>query len=204
MFTSPRPQKAPAGAGGKPAGDGGAAGASGSARPDGEGGIGHRRQPSRTSEGSSLASDVEPVASIPAMNAARASVGSLPELAHSLGAESEESDDDGDAGEEIASLLHQGEQSEQMRLFDLAVRMSGERELPSIQVGGFVMDELRKLDHVGYVRFASVYRSFQDVADFREELDRLEREQPAEAQLPLLAGDVVAFDKGGKGKGRKR
>lgn len=85
-----------------------------------------------------------------------------------------------------------------------AVRMSGERELPSIQVGGFVMDELRKLDHVGYVRFASVYRSFQDVADFREELDRLEREQPAEAQLPLLAGDVVAFDKGGKGKGRKR
>ena len=126
MFTSPRPQKAPAGAGGKPAGDGGAAGASGSARPDGEGGIGHRRQPSRTSEGSSLASDVEPVASIPAMNAARASVGSLPELAHSLGAESEESDDDGDAGEEIASLLHQGEQSEQMRLFDLAVRMSGE------------------------------------------------------------------------------
>ena len=85
-----------------------------------------------------------------------------------------------------------------------AVRMSGERELPSIQVGEFVMDELRKLDHVGYVRFASVYRSFQDVADFREELDRLEREQPVEAQLPLLAGEVVPFDKGGKGKGRKR
>ena len=127
MFTSPRPQKAPAGAGGKPAGDGGAAGASGSARPDGTSEGGHRREPSRTSEGSSLASDVEPVASIPAMNAARASVGSLPELAHQLnGAESEESDDDGDAGEEIASLLHQGEQSEQMRLFDLAVRMSGE------------------------------------------------------------------------------
>ena len=127
MFTSPRPQKAPAGAGGKPAGDGGAACASGSARPDGTSEGGHRREPSRTSEGSSLASDVEPVASIPAMNAARASVGSLPELAHQLnGAESEESDDDGDAGEEIASLLHQGEQSEQMRLFDLAVRMSGE------------------------------------------------------------------------------
>ena len=124
MFTSPRPQKAPAGAGGKPAGDGGAAGA----RPDGPSEVGHRsRQPSRTSEGSSQASDVEPVASIPAMNAARASVGSLPELAHQPnGAESEESDDDGDAGEEIASLLHQGEQSEQMRLFDLAVRMSGE------------------------------------------------------------------------------
>ena len=84
------------------------------------------------------------------------------------------------------------------------LRMTTERELASRRVGEFVMAELRKLDHVAYVRFASVYRAFQDVADFREELDRLEREQPAEAQLPLLAGDVVAFDKGGKGKGRKR
>jgi len=48
------------------------------------------------------------------------------------------------------------------------------------------------------VRFASVYRSFEDVADFREELDRLERELPGEGQLPLLGG--VAD--GGKGKKR--
>jgi transcriptional repressor NrdR len=48
------------------------------------------------------------------------------------------------------------------------------------------MAELRRLDHVGYVRFASVYRSFEDVADFRDELDRLERELPDEGQLPLL------------------
>ena len=48
------------------------------------------------------------------------------------------------------------------------------------------MAELRKLDHVGYVRFASVYRAFEDVADFREELDRLERDLPGEGQLPLL------------------
>ena len=54
------------------------------------------------------------------------------------------------------------------------------------------MAELRKLDHVGYVRFASVYRSFEDVADFREELDRLERDLPGEGQLPLLGGEVVA------------
>jgi transcriptional repressor NrdR len=53
-------------------------------------------------------------------------------------------------------------------------RMTAERELPSRRLGEFVMAELRKLDHVGYVRFASVYRDFQDVADFREELDRLE------------------------------
>ena len=67
------------------------------------------------------------------------------------------------------------------------LRMAAEREIPARRVGEFVMAELRKLDHVGYVRFASVYRSFEDVADFREELDRLERDLPGEGQLPLLA-----------------
>ena len=69
-----------------------------------------------------------------------------------------------------------------------ALRMTGEREIASRRVGEFVMDELKKLDQVGYVRFASVYRSFQDVADFREEIERLERDLPAMAteQLPLL------------------
>lgn len=76
------------------------------------------------------------------------------------------------------------------------MRMSGERELPSRRIGEFVMAELRKLDHVGYVRFASVYRSFEDVADFREEIEKLERDLPtASGQLPLLGGDVVPFDK---------
>ncbi|MCR6686449.1 transcriptional regulator NrdR [Pseudoxanthomonas sp.] len=89
-----------------------------------------------------------------------------------------------------------------------SVRMSGERELPSRRIGEFVMDELRKLDHVGYVRFASVYRSFQDVADFREEIEKLERDLPADnGQLPLLqGGEVVPIDRhGGKGeRNRKR
>ena len=69
-----------------------------------------------------------------------------------------------------------------------ALRMTGEREIASRRVGEFVMDELKKLDQVAYVRFASVYRSFQDVADFREEIERLERDLPAMAtgQLPLL------------------
>ena len=75
------------------------------------------------------------------------------------------------------------------------LRMTTERELASRRVGEFVMGELRKLDHVGYVRFASVYRSFEDVADFREELDRLERDLPGEGQLPLLGGDVVSIDR---------
>ena len=66
------------------------------------------------------------------------------------------------------------------------LRMTAEREIDSRRVGGFVMDELRKLDHVGYVRFASVYRSFEDVADFREELDRLEREHDATGVASLF------------------
>ncbi len=72
------------------------------------------------------------------------------------------------------------------------LRMTAERELPSRRVGEFVMAELRKLDHVGYVRFASVYRAFEDVADFREVLDRLEHDASVEGQLPLLDEDRPA------------
>ncbi|MFT7092003.1 MAG: transcriptional repressor NrdR [Candidatus Azotimanducaceae bacterium] len=53
------------------------------------------------------------------------------------------------------------------------LRATGERELKTRDVGELVMGELRKLDDVAYVRFASVYRSFQDVDEFREEIDRL-------------------------------
>jgi len=69
-----------------------------------------------------------------------------------------------------------------------AARMTGERELPSRRVGEFVMAELKKLDQVAYVRFASVYRRFEDVQAFREEVERLERDLPSlgEVQLPLL------------------
>jgi transcriptional repressor NrdR len=54
-----------------------------------------------------------------------------------------------------------------------ALRATGEREVKTRDVGELVMDELRQLDDVAYVRFASVYRSFQDVDEFREEIDRL-------------------------------
>jgi transcriptional repressor NrdR len=53
-------------------------------------------------------------------------------------------------------------------------RAAGEREIPSQQIGEWVMEELRNLDQVAYVRFASVYRSFQDIKEFREEISRLE------------------------------
>lgn len=59
---------------------------------------------------------------------------------------------------------------------------TGEREVSSLKIGESVMDQLRALDHVAYVRFASVYRSFQDLAEFRQEIDRLsaETEDPDE------------------------
>jgi len=44
-----------------------------------------------------------------------------------------------------------------------------------------VMEELRDLDDVAYVRFASVYRSFQDVKEFREEIERMDREPRKES-----------------------
>lgn len=55
------------------------------------------------------------------------------------------------------------------------LQATGEREVQSMFIGELVMDGLRVLDHVAYVRFASVYRDFKDLKEFREELDRLEQ-----------------------------
>jgi len=63
-----------------------------------------------------------------------------------------------------------------------SLQAMGEREIRSLVVGEHVMDQLRKLDAVAYVRFASVYRSFEDLSEFRLELDKLEK-QPSE-KLP--------------------
>ncbi len=65
----------------------------------------------------------------------------------------------------------------------------GDREIQSRKVGDLVMEELRNLDQVAYVRFASVYRKFEDVNAFREEIEKLERQLTPEAkrrQLDLL------------------
>jgi len=56
------------------------------------------------------------------------------------------------------------------------LQSAGEREVPSRVIGEKVMAQLRGLDDVAFVRFASVYRRFQDLSEFRAELDRLERE----------------------------
>jgi len=69
------------------------------------------------------------------------------------------------------------------------LRATGDREVNSRQLGEWVMDELRELDEVAYVRFASVYRSFQDVNAFREEIERMQSEPSAavkKSQLSLL------------------
>ena len=60
------------------------------------------------------------------------------------------------------------------------LRATGEREIKSRVLGELVMTELQKLDEVAYIRFASVYRRFQDLNEFREEIERLAREPSKE------------------------
>jgi transcriptional repressor NrdR len=60
------------------------------------------------------------------------------------------------------------------------LQATGEREVNSLLVGEKVMDQLKKLDEVAYIRFASVYRRFKDLNEFRQEIDRLERKPDGE------------------------
>ena len=53
------------------------------------------------------------------------------------------------------------------------LRSSGLSEIPSNRVGTLAMDKLRALDHIAYIRFASVYQSFEDLADLKREVDQL-------------------------------
>ena len=62
-----------------------------------------------------------------------------------------------------------------------SLRATGEREIDSRAVGELVMSQLRDLDEVAFVRFASVYRSFKDLDEFRQEIDRLSNEEKPEA-----------------------
>jgi transcriptional repressor NrdR len=75
------------------------------------------------------------------------------------------------------------------------VHAQGKAEVPTSFIGELVIDRLRDLDEVAYIRFASVYRAFRDVEDLKEELAILEqnRAQPAAAtgQLPLLPAEAL-------------
>ena len=55
------------------------------------------------------------------------------------------------------------------------LRATGEREIMTKIIGDLVMEELKQLDKVAYIRFASVYRSFEDIREFGEEIARLEK-----------------------------
>jgi len=60
------------------------------------------------------------------------------------------------------------------------------REVPAKQLGEFIIQELRKIDEVAYVRFASVYRDFKDRSEFIEELEQLEKQGLAhDQQVPI-------------------
>jgi transcriptional repressor NrdR len=99
------------------------------------------------------------------------------------------------------------------------VRALGDREISARAIGELVMEELRHLDEVAYVRFASVYRQFEDVEAFHEEIQRLRNARPAPSssgqaharkregrraanreQLPLLPTDEPPADKRGGNK----
>ena len=70
---------------------------------------------------------------------------------------------------------------------------SGKREVRSSSIGEWAMHELRLVDQVAYVRFASVYRSFEDVRAFKELIERVEQDLAPEmrkGQLPLIADEL--------------
>lgn len=79
-------------------------------------------------------------------------------------------DDLDEAAEQILNELH----------------ASGEREIGSQHVGSLVMNELARIDPVAYVRYASVYRQFQDVGEFLEEIASLQNKAPRSRRQPEL------------------
>jgi transcriptional repressor NrdR len=79
---------------------------------------------------------------------------------------------------------------------------AGKREVSSSYIGDLVMEGLRKLDHIAYIRFASVYREFADITDLKLEVDSLaiRRELTPQNQLPLLSSEAVNSVAGRKGR----
>jgi transcriptional repressor NrdR len=68
----------------------------------------------------------------------------------------------------------------------------GKAEIPSSAVGEIVMEKLKKLDHIAYIRFASVYRDFADITSLKQEVDTLIAAKDVASQLPLLPGEEVS------------
>ena len=67
---------------------------------------------------------------------------------------------------------------------------SPDRERTASEIGELIMDRLKQIDKVAYIRFASVYRDFQDVSEFHSELERLINSNP-EKQKPAKAKSIT-------------
>ena len=67
------------------------------------------------------------------------------------------------------------------------MQLSGEPEVRSALIGQAMMDRLQRTDEIAYVRYASVYRSFEDVSAFSKEVDRLRREKGAASNVTQLS-----------------
>jgi transcriptional repressor NrdR len=65
---------------------------------------------------------------------------------------------------------------------ELMIQQNPEKEIRTEAIGNYVMDSLKKLDSVAYVRFASVYRDFKDITDFKKEVERLQQESEVKKQ----------------------
>ena len=73
-------------------------------------------------------------------------------------------------------------------------------EIPSSLIGEWVMRELGRLDQVAYVRFASVYKRFEDVQAFRDLIERLEQDNPGEMDRRQISLLDLTKGKAGKAK----
>jgi len=84
----------------------------------------------------------------------------------------------------------------------------GKAEVPATAVGDMVMERLKSLDHIAYIRFASVYRDFTDITTLKREVDTLldagTKIAPLPGQLPLLPDEEMAGAARGRRKGKAR
>jgi transcriptional repressor NrdR len=70
----------------------------------------------------------------------------------------------------------------------------GKTEIPSTLIGDMVMEKLKQLDYIAYIRFASVYREFADIRALKEAVDNLvvvQKEKPHSSQLALIPEDQI-------------
>jgi transcriptional repressor NrdR len=91
---------------------------------------------------------------------------------------------------------------------EAALRARGLNEVPSREIGQMAMDKLRALDHIAYIRFMSVYQSFDDIEQLKHEVDLLYEERsdrvPGQTTLRLVAEDGAITPIGPRGAPRRR